>query len=267
MHYCYHLVFLVFKGNDVHSGYAPTEDPADHRDWIANNLSCAWNLAGPQNRIGYVNYSGRVPCQRLGSMNFSPPTLFGNFGSSQAYKDKQKNFAQHGCGTLGGQDVYANRMGREIVFNLWNSLQYCNLDLELSLSDLFERLSYKDQSNTSVKLKPLPIEPVREQALIQKMLSLYAWHQQEADLFFIRLSKTSLSSYKEKMAQTKTTLRYPRQQVLPAITEPNEQATNSGSSLETQTVIAEPISQELEIEAIIGQRQISGKVNTRYALL
>lgn len=47
-----------------------------------------WNVAGPQNRIGYISYIGGVPSDRLGSINVNPPTLFGNYGTSQVHKSK-----------------------------------------------------------------------------------------------------------------------------------------------------------------------------------
>lgn len=102
------IIFLFFKGADIHSGFAPKEDPESHRKWIETELSNAWNMAGPQNRVGYVNYPGKVPVRRIGSLNMTPPTLFGNFGSSQAHKGNQTNFAQDGEMILGGQDAAAN---------------------------------------------------------------------------------------------------------------------------------------------------------------
>ena len=99
-------------------GFTPSEDPQAHNRWVDENLSAAWNLAGPQNRVGYVSYIGGVPSDRLGSINVSPPTLFGNYGSSQVHKLKQKTFAMHGHGVLGGAPVYAEWMGREIISNV-----------------------------------------------------------------------------------------------------------------------------------------------------
>ena len=52
------IVFLVFKGNNLHSGFAPKEDPEAHQRWIETTLNDVWNMAGPQNRVGYVNYPG-----------------------------------------------------------------------------------------------------------------------------------------------------------------------------------------------------------------
>lgn len=184
------IVFLVFKGSDLHSGFSPTEDVADHQRWVDENLSAAWNLAGPQNRVGYVNYISTVPSERTGSMNISPPTMFGNFGSSQIHKVKQKNFAMHGHAVLGDQDTYANRMGREILYNFWNSLQLCDLDLNLDIGELLEKISYQDhQSKSAVQLKPISFNPQCKAEVITRYLQLYEWHRREATSFHVRIPR------------------------------------------------------------------------------
>ncbi len=189
------IVFLVFKGSDLHSGFAPKEDPEAHQRWVDENLSAAWNLAGPQNRVGYVNYISTVPSERTGSMNISPPTLFGNFGSSQIHKVKQKNFAMHGHAILGGQDGYANRMGREILYNFWNSLQLCDLDLDLDIGELLQKISYRDhQSAAMVPLKPLPLDPQHNVEVIKRYLQFYEWHRREASSFYVHIPKLGPAS-------------------------------------------------------------------------
>ena len=206
-------------------------------------------MAGPQNRVGYVNYPGRVPCQRMGSMNMSPPTLFGNFGSSQAHKAKQKNFSQHGLMTLGGQDSYSNRLAREIVYDFWNALQYCDLNLGLDIAALFNSLSYKDhKTGTSVSLRPLPFHPKNDEDVIRHMLSLYAWHEQEERLFSFPLAGGHLSLNQNKTS--KPTLRVPRMMTISKETA-DEMRSEGASSADIQ----------LDIESITEQQQIAGKVN------
>jgi hypothetical protein len=160
---------------------------------VDENLSAAWNLAGPQNRVGYVSYIGGVPSDRLGSINVSPPTLFGNYGSSQVHKSKQKTFAMHGHGVLGGTPIYAERMGREIISNFWNSLQFCDLDFDQDINDLMSKISFRDpETNSHRKLGPLPFNPQHNREIIERYLRLYAWHKQEAALFHVNISKVQL---------------------------------------------------------------------------
>jgi len=197
------IVFLVFKGSDLHSGFAPSEDPLAHKRWVDENLSAAWNVAGPQNRVGYVSYIGGLPSDRLGSLNISPPTLFGNYGSSQVHKSKQKTFAMHGHSILGGTPVYAERMGREIIANFWNSLQFCDLELDQDINELMSKISFKDQETSSlVKLGPLPFNPQQNRELIERYLGLYAWHKQEAALFHVNIPKARLLANKNKKTRS-----------------------------------------------------------------
>lgn len=98
------VIFLVFKGTDLHTGVAPCEDAQSHAAWVKSVIDSIWNLVGPQNRLGFVIYLGCVPSKRLGSANVTPPTGFGNYGSSVAHKATQKDFASHGQATMGSRD-------------------------------------------------------------------------------------------------------------------------------------------------------------------
>ena len=196
------IVFLVFKGSDLHSGFAPTEDPQSHKRWVDENLSAAWNVAGSQNRVGYVSYIGDVPSDRLGSINVTPPTLFGNYGSSQVHKSKQKTFAMHGHNILGGTPAYAERMGREITANFWNSLQFCDLEFDQNINELMSQISFKDpETNSLVKLGPLPLNPQQDREAIEHYLRLYAWHKREAALFHVNVPKSRLLANRNKRMQ------------------------------------------------------------------
>jgi hypothetical protein len=191
------IVFLVFKGADIHSGFEPSEDPKAHEEWVNTTLNAAWNLAGPQNRVGYVNYPGNVPGNRLGSLNVCPPTYFGNYGSNIHEKTKEKNFASHGRLALGGIDAQANRLGREAVSNFYNSLLAAGLKLNINPSQLTEMISYNDvESSSRVSLKPLPLDPVKDETKIRRYLALYAWHANEADALNLNLTKRLLKAAK-----------------------------------------------------------------------
>ena len=193
------IVFLVFKGSDLHSGFAPSEDPQAHKRWVDENVSAAWNIAGPQNRVGYVSYIGSVPSDRLGSINITPPSLFGNYGSNQVHKSKQKTFAMNGHNIIGGTPAYAERMGREIVSNFWNSLQYCDLDFDQDINKLMSNISFKDpETNSQVKLGPMPFNPQHDRKVIERYLGLYAWHKREATLFHVNIPKARLLANKNK---------------------------------------------------------------------
>lgn len=148
---------------------------------------------------------------RTGSLNVSPPTHFGNYGSSHVHKDQQKNFGFHGLGILGNEEAFANKLAREIVYNFWNSLQVCNLDLDLDLNRLFESISFRGyQDNTRKCILPPKYLPDQHKQLIQKFTSLWAWHVSEAEAFYITLPKAILTkSLKRPYPKDVATLQKP----------------------------------------------------------
>lgn len=173
------VVFLVFKGVDLHSGYAPSEDIEAHQAWIDSQLSPAWNLAGPQNRVGYVCYPARAATQRTAAMNMTPAQKFGNFAAAQPHKTGQSDFATDGEITLGGKEAWANRLGREIVFSMWNQLQYCNLDLGIDPNEILGAIKFENNNGEQVSLKPFPYHPIRDARQIQLLRGYYAWYHQQ----------------------------------------------------------------------------------------
>ena len=105
----------------------------------------------------------------------------------------------HGRGVLGGSPVYAERMGREIVSNFWNSLQFCDLEFDQDINNLMSKISFKDpETNSLLKLGPLPFNPQHNRETIERYLRLYAWHKQEAALFHVNISKVRLLNNRNK---------------------------------------------------------------------
>lgn len=173
------MIFLVFKGVDLHSGYAPSESPEAHQAWVDSELSPAWNRAGPQNRLGFVCYPARAATQRNAAMNMTPAQKFGNFASAQPHKTRQSDFATDGVISLGGQDAWANRLGREIIYGMWNQLQQCNLDFDIDLDVILQAISYKNQEDKVTSLKPLPYNPIRDGTKLKLWRGYYAWYYQQ----------------------------------------------------------------------------------------
>ncbi|KAK7021472.1 hypothetical protein R3P38DRAFT_2533438 [Favolaschia claudopus] len=74
-------------------------------------------------------------------------------------KQRFRGYATHGQEILGGQEAWANRMGWELVAQLWNGLQQCNLDLGVDVDTLLQSISFKSPEGNSVQLQPLPLSP------------------------------------------------------------------------------------------------------------
>lgn len=187
------VLFIVFKGTDAHTGVAPHEDADSHNAWMNSVLDALWKLVGPQNRLGYVIYLGCVPSKRLGSTNVTPPTGFGNYGSSTAHKATQKDFASHGQVTMGSREDRANRLGREAVSDFYNMLRHSNLSLDIDINKLMESISFQDHG-VKVPLQPLPYHPIQDRERIKRYLALFAWHSSESDLFNLGITNKMLRS-------------------------------------------------------------------------
>lgn len=196
------IIFILFKGVDIHSGTEAKEDKDAHNDWISGELDAAWKLAGPQNRVGYVNYLGRLPSHRLGSMSTSPPTGFGNYSVHPLHKAQQQNFASHGGATLGPPIAFANRMAREAIYDFHNSLCLSGLDLNMDLNDLMEAISFKDpDTDAEQNMERLPFNPLQisESFRIRRFQAFFQWYLNECSEYYIRITKEDLSNYRKNM--------------------------------------------------------------------
>lgn len=231
------VIFLVFKGTDLHTGVAPHEDTQSHAAWVKSVIDSVWNLVGPQNRLGFVIYLGCVPSKRLGSANVTPPTGFGNYGSSVAHKATQKDFASHGHATMGSRDDRANRLGREAVSDFYNTLRHSHLSLNIDINKLMECISYQDHG-VNISLRPLPYHPIQDREHIKKYLSLYAWHSSESNLFNLGITNKMLRSVEPTD--------------LSAALMPFDDATELVLGLECLS---------LPIEEVLSQRVVAGRVS------
>lgn len=183
------ITFLVFKGTDLHSGYAPSEDKEAHQAWIDSELLPAWNRAGDQNRVAFVCYPASQAVNRSAAMNMTPAQTFGNFGAAQPHKTNQHTFSNDGKVALGATEDWANRLGREMVFSFWNQLQYCNLDLGLRPNDLLQNISFLNATGEQVTLKPFAYDPVSDFEKIKLWNGYYAWYEIQCESVAIPMTK------------------------------------------------------------------------------
>ncbi|KAF6742657.1 hypothetical protein DFP72DRAFT_1081679 [Ephemerocybe angulata] len=71
------IIWLCFKGNDIHGGFAPLEMEAQCREWL-KSLFMLWDRLSPYNRLGFVCYCTKVTMDRVSGLNMLPPGMFGN---------------------------------------------------------------------------------------------------------------------------------------------------------------------------------------------
>jgi hypothetical protein len=183
--------------------------------------------------------------------------LFGNYGSNQVHKLKQKTFAMHGQNIFGGTSAYAERMGREIVGNFWNSLQFCDLEFDLDINELMSKISFKDpQTNSQVGLGPLPFNPQQDREAIEHYLRLYVWHKREALLFHVNIPKTRLLANKNKKTQLTGSAMIQEAGLWSHRRQPQPQLPTSEQDDTTEITPSEP----LHIEKVLGKTVKNGRL-------
>lgn len=245
------IIFLVFKGNDIHSGFAPTDDEDFRRDWVDSHLNAAWDYAGPENRQGYVLYQSSAATNRNAGMNMSPLQLFGNFGASQPNRLKQNNFASHGFVSLGGEHPWANRMGREAVLAFYNELRSANLSSSIDFDDLLKSISYSSISGTQVSLDPLPYHPIQNQSTVKKNLSYYSYLRSECNAMYIHVNRHDFIGWQSTRLQKGNQATFDpieRHSIIPSL-EPNTTQSDNAA---------------IDIECVVGRKLLNGIVSAHF---
>lgn len=240
------IIFLAFKGNDIHSGFAPVEDPDAHEKWVNSIVAPAWDHAGPENRIGYVIYPSSPAIQRNAAMNITPSQLFGNFGSAKPHKTGQHTFAKHGQVILGNQADYANRLGREIVGSFFNQLAECNLDLNIDVNTLLQSISFRsNKDGFSTPLKPLPFHPINNAGVIADYRGYYQHYRKQCFGLHIHISRAAYADLRRTMNKENATT--VTQEIYPIA--------------ERQSLVNPSLpSSDVQIEEVLGRKVEGGKV-------
>ncbi|KAK7021470.1 hypothetical protein R3P38DRAFT_2527025, partial [Favolaschia claudopus] len=191
------IVFLVFRGNDLHSGFAPTTPPVAVED--VNKLV---NAAGP-NRVVYVSYPSRVATTRAGSMSMSPPTNFWNSGSMSAAKTEQRHFTDTSSTQIfGGLETKANRLAREAAYSFANALTHSGIQLDITLTDLMQRMTYRCDNGQTKTIGPPPFDITHQAVEMNRWWRFYEWHRNLCNKYLIRITK-SFAMHKHKSKQLK----------------------------------------------------------------
>lgn len=125
----------------------------------------------------------------------TPSVRFGNYAPEASVK--LCDFATHGQEILGGQEPWANCMGREIVYNFWNQLQLCNLDLGVDVGKILPSITFKNRAGEQVPLKALPFHPVKDAEMIALKRSHYEYLRQRCKLMRIYIEKHQFLQFRE----------------------------------------------------------------------
>ena len=197
------VIFLVFKGNNLHSGFSPTVDPEVERKWKVRMMAivqAAWNLAGPENRAGFVSYASKVACHRLGAMSITPSLTFGNAGADSAQKDVYMDYARHGMHIVGGAHAHFNRLAREMVYYNHNFNQFARLQGVPDPAEALTSLTYPNDDGNMVHCDPIPFHAVRDADLLAYWRGRYKWHYLNCQQYHVVVVK---HRYKQTQAKLK----------------------------------------------------------------
>ncbi|KAJ6521405.1 hypothetical protein B0H19DRAFT_1244608 [Mycena capillaripes] len=176
------IIYLLFRGNDLHSGFHPSylEDKRDA--WIAKEaVEAVYNMADPQDRCFFVPYPTQVAYSRAAELAVSPPLTFGNLGSPVYHKLHAKNFSQDGRTVLGSHHTRFTRLSCEIIWGL---------ELNMDTAELFRKLEYLDENGQRCMIEPPDNHDIQKDAgYILKMRGYLAWHFALSEKYLIRITK------------------------------------------------------------------------------
>jgi hypothetical protein len=202
------VVFLAFKGNDIHSGFQPTVDESntaeysgyeqgstEHLEHVRSGILEMWNLVGPERRVAYIPYFPRAACDRSCKLSINPPVVFGNGGAATGHKQMADlNYVEHGKPVLG--DSYWNRLAWEFARMQWN----LSLSVGLRPNDPNQTLMqtpYFDTSGTERYCHPFPFHPAHDVEHINYMRGVYQWRYNIIQEYSLNMRKAQLKRFKE----------------------------------------------------------------------
>ncbi|KAJ7573348.1 hypothetical protein C8J56DRAFT_1066475 [Mycena floridula] len=175
------IMFIMFKGNDPHTGLPP----ATARQDLADGLQNICNNVRPECHVGYVLYSGKGPSQRTIDHSFAPRLYYGPQPHEVSHKASMTNFAEHGSPALGPPAQQAQYIFRELASASWNATEATEAD------------------GNHIKLE-LPYHPLRDFDLIARMRSRYATLWDIASEYYIPFFKEDLRHAQRLAAQLST---------------------------------------------------------------
>ncbi|KAJ6596545.1 hypothetical protein B0H10DRAFT_2441881 [Mycena sp. CBHHK59/15] len=190
---------IFFDGTDIHAGAGgeTTLSVPQFQQWVETELETAWKHS-ELGRMGIVQYAMRSAHNWDTHMSMTPSVRFGNVGPE--LPANVRDFATHGQEILGGQEPWANRMGREIIYNFWNQLQLCNLDLEIDIDTLLQSITFNNSAAERIHLKPLPFHPKRDAEAIALKRGHFEYLRQRCASKHIYIEKWQFLQFRQALA-------------------------------------------------------------------
>ena len=190
------IVYLVFKGVDLHSGFHPSYSSRNKEAWL-KDLNSVWEST--VDRVALVSYPTEAICNRLAPMSISPPLHFGNLGQPISHKARQQNFSQNSRGILGDHESTQNRLGREAVWTFANQLYYSGLEWDGGIADLYARVTYKGTADNVHPLLPPRFDVPSSPAEVHRMRQHWVWYVSVVDLYHVWMTKDAYKTQQAKL--------------------------------------------------------------------
>lgn len=141
-------------------------------------LAKVWDGAETVNRIGLVIYQSTQYTQRNSAICVTRETRFGNHGTLSSSLAGSMNYADHGKHILGDEDAAANRIGRELLMQLYNGITAAGLQMDPRINEMLTQISYLDSLTGERKaLKSMPFDPQSpdDAYAVQQYRQYYCW--------------------------------------------------------------------------------------------
>ncbi|KAF7978083.1 hypothetical protein HWV62_1741 [Athelia sp. TMB] len=204
------IIWLVFRGNHIHSGTAPRIPlHAELVDEVPDDLQHAWNQTGRENRSMTVGYISLAASMRTGSHAITRATHFGNEGAPKPHKDMQRTFAEHGHIVLGNCHNRYRKLGSELIYSFYNGMREIGFKFRGDLAGLARMWSYEDDDNMPQLLESPPVDIEKNAAIMACYRGYYAWHWQQSMIHYTRITKGDIASVRAaNTLQTEDTSSY-----------------------------------------------------------
>ncbi|KAL1684696.1 hypothetical protein GGG16DRAFT_119562 [Schizophyllum commune] len=186
-------IYIVFRGTDVHSGFAPSVDPAHFPDWW-NRVKVHINMLGPENRCFCVAYLNFAATTRTTDFSISPPLTFGNAGSPALHKERRNNFLQHGYPAMGDFRAYYNNLGREAAYQFYNFCQMAGIKIP-GINEILGMMSYSDELGRTQTMENAPFDPIADAARVDLMRGAWKLHYLHAMQYYIVTCSAHATSF------------------------------------------------------------------------
>lgn len=172
------FIILIFKGRDLHSGFAPSIDEESRQFHLLtlDPAECEFFRDRRVNRIAFVGYPNKMATTRQGTMSITPITGFGNQGAPAPYKEEEATYALQPLPALGTIEVACNRLARESIMNAWNQDQYSGIE-GIDPREELRQKTFVDESGIKRPCGGPILHPIIDEEFIKVRRARYQDHE------------------------------------------------------------------------------------------